>query len=58
MSMSPAMTKVNHNNVLITNEMHNSYNKFYFYSTVFALHVSNESSRSSSYFAVLLTMNE
>ena len=30
--------------------MHNSYNQFYFYSTVFlsAVHVANESSRSSS----------
>ena len=38
----------NDNNVLMTNEMHNSYNQFY--STVFlsALRVSNESSRSSS----------
>ena len=33
--------------VLMTNEMHNSYNQFY--STVFVcLHISNESSRSSS----------
>ena len=35
-------------NVLVTNEMHNSYNQFLFYSFLSALHVSNESSRSSS----------
>ena len=35
--------------VLITNEMHNSYNQFLlFHSFLSALHVSNESSRSSS----------
>ena len=34
--------------VLITNEMHNSYDKFLFHSVLSALHVSNESSRSSS----------
>ena len=35
-------------NVLITNEMHNSSNQFLFHSFLSALHVSNESSRSSS----------
>ena len=35
-------------NVLMTNEMHNSYNQFLFHSFLSALHVSNESSRSSS----------
>ena len=34
--------------VLITNEMHNSYNQRLFNSFLSALHVSNESSRSSS----------
>ena len=34
--------------VLMTNEMHNSYNQFLFHSFLSALHVSNESSRSSS----------
>ena len=37
-----------HSHVLITNEMHNSYNQFLFHSFLSALHVSNESSRSSS----------
>ena len=32
--------------MLMTNEMHNSYNQFLFHSFVSALHVSNESSRS------------
>ena len=32
----------------MTNEMHNSYNKFLFHNFLFALHVSNESNRSSS----------
>ena len=32
----------------MTNEMHNSYNQYLFHSFVSALHVSNESSRSSS----------
>ena len=32
----------------MTNEMHNSYNKFLFHSFLSALHVSKESSRSSS----------
>ena len=42
------MYRASYCNVLINNEMHNYYNQFY--STVFlsALHVSNESSRSSS----------
>ena len=35
-------------NVLMTNEMHNSYNQFLFHSFLSAVHVSNESSRSSS----------
>ena len=35
-------------NVLMTNEMHNSYNQFLFHSFLSALHVSNEYSRSSS----------
>ena len=35
-------------NVLMTNEVHNSYNQFLFHSLLSALHVSNESSRSSS----------
>ena len=36
-------------NMLMTNEMHNSYNQFLFHSFFLsALHVSNESSRSSS----------
>ena len=35
-------------NVLITNEMHNSCNQFLFHSFLSALHVSNESSHSSS----------
>ena len=34
--------------VLMTNEMHNSYNQFLFHSFLSAIHVSNESSRSSS----------
>ena len=34
--------------MLITKEMHNSYNKFLFHSFLSALHVSKESSRSSS----------
>ena len=34
--------------VLMTNEMHNSYNQFLFHSFLSALHVSNESSSSSS----------
>ena len=34
--------------VLINNEMHNSYNQFLFHSILSALHVSSESSRSSS----------
>ena len=34
--------------VLMTNEMHNSYNKFSFHSFMSAAHVSNKSSRSSS----------
>ena len=34
--------------VLMTNEMHNSYNQFLFHSFLSALHVSNESSHSSS----------
>ena len=33
-------------NVLMTNEMHNSYNQFLFHSFLSALHVSNESSHS------------
>ena len=32
----------------MTNEMHNSYNQFLFHSSLSAVHVSNESSRSSS----------
>ena len=35
-------------NVLITKEIHNSYNQFLFHSFLSALHVSNESVRSSS----------
>ena len=35
-------------NVLMTNEMLSSYNQFLFHSFLSALHVSNESSRSSS----------
>ena len=35
-------------NVLMTNEMHNSYNQFLFHSFPSALHVSNESIHSSS----------
>ena len=35
-------------NVLMTNEIHNPYNQFLFHSFLSALHVSNESSRSSS----------
>ena len=35
-------------NVLMKNEIHNSYNQFLFHSFLSALHVSNESSRSSS----------
>ena len=35
-------------NVLMTNEMHISYNQFLFHSFLSPLHVSNESSRSSS----------
>ena len=34
--------------MLINNEMQNSYNQFLFHSFLSALHVSNESSRSSS----------
>ena len=34
--------------MLMTNEMHNSYNQFYFTVFLSALHVSNESSHSSS----------
>ena len=37
-----------YNNVLITNEMHNSYYQFLFHSFLSALHVSKESGRSSS----------
>ena len=35
-------------NVLMTNEMHNRYNQFVIHIVLSALHVSNESSRSSS----------
>ena len=35
-------------NVLMTNEMHNSYNQFLFHNFLSALHVSNESNHSSS----------
>ena len=35
-------------NFLMTNEMHSSYNRFLFHSFLSVLHVSNESSRSSS----------
>ena len=35
-------------NVLMTNKMHSSYNQFLFHSFLFAVHVSNKSSRSSS----------
>ena len=56
-------------NVLITNEMHSSYNQFLFHSFLSALHVSNESNRSSSgarpnilcntvHYFVLLMMND
>ena len=34
--------------MLMTNEMHNSYNQFLFHSFLSAVHVSNESSRSSA----------
>ena len=56
-------------NVLMTNEMHNSYNQFLFHSFLSALHVSNESRSPSSgalhnilyytaYYAVVLMMND
>ena len=58
--------------VLMTNEKHNSYNQFLFHSFLSVLHVSNESSRSSSgarhnvpillcntaYYAMLPMMND
>ena len=55
--------------VLITNEVHNSYNQFLFHSFLSVLHISKESCRSSSgarhnilyytvYYAVLLMMND
>ena len=51
-------------NVLMTNEMHDSYNQFLFHSFLSALHVSNESTRSSSgarhnilYYAVQLVQS-
>ena len=62
--------KVTHSNVLMTNEMHNSYNQFLFRNFFLSvLHVSKEASRSSSgarhnvlcstvYYAVLLMMND
>ena len=40
--------RASYRNVLMSNEMHNSYNKFLFHSLLSALRVSNESSRSSS----------
>jgi hypothetical protein len=40
--------RASYRNVLMTNKMHNSYNQFLFHSFLSALHVSNESSRSSS----------
>ena len=40
--------RASYRNVLMTNEMHKSYNQFLFHSFLSALHVSNESSRSSS----------
>ena len=60
--------KIALNKVLMTNEMHNSYNQFLFHSFMFALHVSKETSRSSAaalynipcntvHYAVLLVMN-
>ena len=39
-------TKKSASYVLMTNEMHNSYNQFLFHSFLSGLHVSNESSRS------------
>ena len=42
------MYRASYCNVQNTNEMHNYYNQFLFYSFLSALHVSNESSRSSS----------
>jgi hypothetical protein len=46
--LSGTMSKSRNCTVLITKGMHNSYNQFVFHSFVSALHVSNESSRSSS----------
>ena len=42
------MYKIPVRNVLMTNEMYNSYNQFLFHIFLSDLHVSNESSRSSS----------
>ena len=42
------MYRASYCNVLVTNEMQSSYNQFLFHSFLSALHVSNESSRSSS----------
>ena len=46
--MYPKYMNILFKKVLITNEMHNYYNKFLFHSFLSALHVSNEPSRSSS----------
>ena len=40
------MYRASYCNVLMTNEIHNSYNQFLFHSFLSAVHVSNESSRS------------
>ena len=42
------MYRASYCNVLMTNEMHNSYNQFLFHSFLSALHISKESSLSSS----------
>ena len=47
-NVPPLLHDTKNNNVLITNEMHNSYNQFLLHSFLRAPHVSNESSRSSS----------
>ena len=44
----PCVYRASYCNVLMNNEMHNSYNQFLFHSFLSALHISNESSRSSS----------
>ena len=44
--------------VLMTNEIHNYYNQFLFHSFLSALHVSNESSRSSSGYGMIYCISQ